>query len=153
MKKVEKQVKQVQKEVEVVEDIEDMTKEIFQKLEKIIHPKKKKKLTLGQKAADFLTKWAGSWIFIFGFFIFLGLWISANIYAWINQWDPYPFILLNLVLSCLAAIQAPVILMSQNRAAQRDRLKAEFDYRINRKAEKEIQEIMKKLDGIERKLK
>ena len=57
---------------------------------------------------------------------------------WVQQWDPYPFILLNLVLSCLAAIQAPVILMSQNRAAQRDRLRAEYDYAINRKAGKEI---------------
>ena len=99
------------------------------------------KRNFGQKSADAVTKWAGSWTFIFGFFIVLGLWISANIFMWINQWDPYPFILLNLVLSCLAAIQAPIILMSQNRQAQRDRIKAEFDYRINKKAEKEIQEI------------
>ena len=99
------------------------------------------KRTFGQKAADAVTKWAGSWTFILSFFIVLGLWISANIFMWINQWDPYPFILLNLVLSCLAAIQAPIILMSQNRQAQRDRIKAEFDYRINKKAEKEIQEI------------
>jgi uncharacterized membrane protein len=67
----------------------------------------------------------------------------VNVYAWINTWDPYPFILLNLVLSCLAAIQAPVILMSQNRAAQRDRLRAEYDYSVNRKAEREIQKIGK----------
>jgi uncharacterized membrane protein len=101
--------------------------------------------TFGQKAADAVTKWAGSWTFILSFFIVLGLWVSANIFMWINQWDPYPFILLNLVLSCLAAIQAPIILMSQNRQAQRDRIKAEFDYRINKKAEKEIQEIKKML--------
>ncbi len=99
------------------------------------------KRTFGQKAADAVTKWAGSWTFIFGFFIVLGLWISANIFMWVNKWDPYPFILLNLVLSCLAAIQAPIILMSQNRQAQRDRIRAEFDYRVNKKAEKEIQEI------------
>ncbi len=101
------------------------------------------KRTFGQKAADAVTKWAGSWTFILGFFVFLALWISANIFMWINRWDPYPFILLNLVLSCLAAIQAPIILMSQNRQMQRDRIKAEFDYRINKKAEKEIQEIKK----------
>jgi uncharacterized membrane protein len=101
------------------------------------------KRTFGQKAADAVTKWAGSWTFILSFFIVLGLWISANIFMWINQWDPYPFILLNLVLSCLAAIQAPIILMSQNRQAQRDRIRAEFDYRVNKKAEKEIQEIKK----------
>jgi uncharacterized membrane protein len=102
--------------------------------------------TTGQKAADFITKWAGSWVFIIGFFIFLLIWISTNIY-WITQYnlgepfDPYPFILLNLCLSCLAAIQAPIILMSQNRQVQRDRAKAEFDYAINRKAEKEVREI------------
>ena len=97
--------------------------------------------TFGQRSADWITKWAGSWYFILGFFVFLALWISINMLMWINQWDPYPFILLNLVLSCLAAIQAPIILMSQNRTAQRDRLKAEFDYRINKKAEREIREI------------
>jgi len=153
MKRVEEQVRKIEKEVKVVEDVEDITKEVFQKLQKIISPKKKKKLTLGQKAADFLTKWAGSWTFILGFFLFLGLWIAANVYAWLNQWDPYPFILLNLVLSCLAAIQAPIILMSQNRTTQRDRIKAEFDYRVNRKAEREIQEILKKLSNIEKRIK
>ena len=101
--------------------------------------------TFGQKASDALTKWAGSWIFIIFFFIFLGLWMATNIYGWLQQWDPYPFILLNLVLSCLAAVQAPVILMSQNRSAQRDRLKAEIDYRINKKALKEIESIKKLL--------
>jgi len=102
--------------------------------------------TMGQKAADWLTKWAGSWAFILGFFIFLAIWISLNVYLLRGYeagkpWDPYPFILLNLILSCLAAIQAPVILMSQNRVAQRDRLKAEYDYAVNRKAEQEIREI------------
>ena len=86
--------------------------------------------TIGQRAADFLSKWAGSWVFIISFLMFAMLWMLANIYAWINAWDPYPFILLNLVLSCLAAIQAPVILMSQNRAAQRDRMRAEYDYSV-----------------------
>lgn len=102
--------------------------------------------TLGQKAADALTKWAGSWVFIIGFFIFLGLWVYINIHLLVQYklgepWDPYPFILLNLVLSCLAAIQAPIILMSQNRSNQRDRSRAQYDYAVNRKAEKEIREI------------
>lgn len=99
--------------------------------------------TTGQRAADALTKWAGSWAFIIFFGVVLLVWMCFNTY-WIlfgRIWDPYPFILLNLCLSCLAAIQAPVILMSQNRQVQRDRAKAEFDYAINIKAEKEIREI------------
>ena len=71
----------------------------------------------------------------------MGAWIYLNITAYLKQWDPWPFIILNLCLSCLAAIQAPIILMSQNRQAQRDRIKAEYDYRLNKKAEKEIREI------------
>ena len=78
--------------------------------------------------------------------------MAANVYMWVQQWDVYPFILLNLVLSCLAAIQAPVILMSQNRASERDRLRAEYDYKVNRKAEREIQELRKQLNRIEQKL-
>jgi len=102
--------------------------------------------TFGQKAADFLTKWAGSWTFIILFFIFIGIWIATNGYFLLQYLkgdftDPYPFILLNLALSCLAAIQAPVILMSQNRQAQRDRIQLDYDYHINKKAEKEIREI------------
>jgi len=102
--------------------------------------------TFGQKSADFLTKWAGSWTFILSFFVFITIWIATNGYFLLKYLkegitDPYPFILLNLFLSCLAAIQAPVILMSQNRGAQRDRIKANYDYQINKKAEKEIREI------------
>lgn len=111
-------------------------------------------LTLGQRAADWITKWAGSWYFIILFFVFLVIWMSINA-VWIvfgRIWDPYPFILLNLVLSCLAAVQAPVILMSQNRAAERDRRRAEYDYAVNRKSERKIELIKKQLDKIERKL-
>tara|TARA_Y100000310_G_scaffold91913_1_gene89439 strand:+ start:5749 stop:6135 length:387 start_codon:yes stop_codon:yes gene_type:complete len=115
---------------------------------RIIHGQR----TFGQKAADGLAKWAGSWGFILGFFIFLILWMAANIYGWINEWDPYPFILLNLVLSMLAAIQAPIILMSQNRQSQKDRLKANYDYEINRRSEKGIEEIKKQLNSLERRL-
>lgn len=120
----------------------------------LVHPiHQMNRLTLGQRSADAIAKWAGSWTFIISFFIFLGLWMLTNIYAWVNQWDPYPFILLNLVLSTLAAVQAPVILMSQNRAAQRDRQRSEYDYAVNRKAERGIQELQKQLNRIEGKLK
>lgn len=108
--------------------------------------------TFGQKAADKLTQVAGSWGFIISFLIFLVLWMLVNVYAWINTWDPYPFILLNLVLSCLAAIQAPIILMSQNRESQKDRQRAEYDYAVNRKAEREIKEIKTQLNRIEKHL-
>ena len=102
-------------------------------------PQKKHKLTIGQRMADNLALVAGSWSFIIGFVVFLVVWIILNsIFLIFGIWDQYPFILLNLFLSCLAAIQAPVILMSQNRAAQRDRQQAAKDYYINRKAEKEI---------------
>ncbi|MAH07607.1 hypothetical protein CMI38_05160 [Candidatus Pacearchaeota archaeon] len=116
----------------------------------------KRKLTIGQKTSDGLAKWAGSWTFILGFIAILILWIIVNTYYWSKYqsgqpFDPYPFILLNLVLSCLAALQAPVILMSQNRAAERDRLRAEYDYKVNRVAEKEIREMKKQLNRIERK--
>ena len=105
--------------------------------------------TFGERSADGIAKWAGSWVFILSFLLFLGLWMVVNVYAWINTWDPYPFILLNLVLSCVAALQAPVILMSQNRQAQKDRVKAEYDYRVNRKAEKMVEEILKSVKKIE----
>jgi len=118
------------------------------------HPVFKLPKTSGQQAADWITKWAGSWTFIILFFIFLACWMVVNT-IWIifrKTWDPYPFILLNLALSCLAAIQAPIILMSQNRENQRDRLRAQYDYSVNRKAEKEIQEIMKQLNRIENRI-
>ena len=127
-----------------VRDILDLTN--FQ------HIFSKKRLSFGQKAADSLTKFAGSWTFIFLFFIVLAVWMGANAYFLIKfesgAFDPYPFNLLNLVLSCLAAIQAPVILMSQNRQGERDRIRAEYDYAVNRKAEKEIREIKEKLEEI-----
>ncbi|PIR04515.1 MAG: cyclic nucleotide-binding protein [Candidatus Magasanikbacteria bacterium CG11_big_fil_rev_8_21_14_0_20_39_34] len=108
----------------------------------------KKNLTLSERMADKLTEFMGSWFFI-GFFLFVLLsWMFLNAMIYINHWDPYPFILLNLVLSCLAAIQAPIILMSQNRQAQRDRLTANYDYAVNRKAEREIQNIQKDLEEI-----
>ncbi len=101
--------------------------------------------TLGQKAADKVTEITGSWGFILFLFMMLLTWIISNSYFLIKYaqgpFDPYPFIFLNLILACLSVIQAPIILMSQNREAQKDRIKTEYDYQINKKAEKEIQEI------------
>lgn len=114
----------------------------------IIHPYDHSKLTLGQKMADLITKWAGSWHFILGFMAFLILWMALNVYLALTAFDPYPFILLNLVLSCLAAIQAPIILMSQNRQEAKDRLRAEHDYQVNLKAELEIRYLHEKLDHL-----
>jgi uncharacterized membrane protein len=107
--------------------------------------------SFGEKAADKITTIAGSWGFIIGFIIFIGAWMIINFYAWTQTWDPYPFILLNLVLSCLAAIQAPIILMSQNREAQKEHVKMEYDYKVNRKAERGIEEILTRIKRLERK--
>lgn len=106
-------------------------------------PMFKSKKTLGQRAADKLTESAGSWTFIILFIIFIFVWMVVNTTFLVfgTAWDAKPFIMLNLILSCLAALQAPIILMSQNRQAQRDRIRAEYDYRLNKKAEKEIREI------------
>lgn len=116
--------------------------------------KRRKSLSLGNRAADKLAKVAGSWGFIFFYLIFLVAWIFLNIYLSVEKrWDEYPFILLNLFLSCLAAIQAPIILMSQNRAAKIDRKREEYDYAVNRKTERQIEKALDKLDLIEKKLK
>mgnify|MGYP001615036664 FL=1 len=105
-------------------------------------------LTLGQRAADKLALRVGSWIFIFIFIFFIAAWIILNVYILVNQnkvFDQYPFIFLNLVIAFLTAIQVPIILMSQNRAEERDRIRAEYDYAVNRKAEKEIRAIQEDL--------
>lgn len=109
--------------------------------------------TFGRKAADFLTRWVGSWKFIISLAILMTIWMILNIVMLIKHWDPYPFILLNFVLSTLAAIQAPIILMSQNRQAERDRLTTHYDYKINTKAEKEIQNVQRQLREIKQLIK
>ena len=116
------------------------------------HPLLKQNRTLGQKYADLLTVKAGSWVFIFSLIGFMILWILLNTIAFIGQWDPWPFILLNLLLSTLAAFQAPIILMSQNRENERDRKKLNYDYLLNRKSEREVEEIKEQLGRIERRL-
>ncbi len=104
-------------------------------------------LTFGQRIADKVASFGGSWTFIISFGVFIFLWISTNIYWLANKgFDPYPFILLNLILSCLAALQAPVIMMSQNRQEEKDRDRAKKDYMINLKSELEIRTLHEKID-------
>jgi uncharacterized membrane protein len=106
-------------------------------------------LTFGERVADRLADFAGSWTFILLFAGMLCVWIAVNTFVILTRpFDPFPFILLNLVLSCIAAIQAPVIIMSQNRQEARDRLRAEHDYQVNLKAELEIQHLHEKMDHL-----
>ena len=106
------------------------------------------KYTLGQRAADAIARFAGSWAFIFAFTGVLILWMVINTILASNAFDPYPFILLNLVLSCVAAIQAPLIMMSQNRQEEKDRRRAENDYKVNLKSEIMIEDLYDKVNAI-----
>jgi uncharacterized membrane protein len=109
----------------------------------------REKLTLGQRVADRIAVFGGSWTFIISFFSFIVGWVGLNIFILASRpFDPYPFILLNLLLSCLAAIQAPIIMMSQNRQEQKDRQRSEHDYKINLKAELEIRLLHEKIDHL-----
>ena len=118
-------------------------------LSETIQEEVEKKLTLGERLADRVASFGGSWVFIMSFFCFILCWMFINVW-WLRQqaFDPFPFILLNLILSCLAAIQAPIIMMSQNRQEQKDRQRAEHDYRINLKAELEIKLLSEKIDHL-----
>lgn len=104
--------------------------------------------TIGQRAADAIAKFAGSWAFIFSFTGVLILWMVVNTILASKAFDPYPFILLNLVLSCVAAIQAPLIMMSQNRQEEKDRRRAENDYKVNLKTEIMIEDLYDKVNLI-----
>ncbi len=139
---------------EVLKDIRhDMTDEEVLNLladSKIsVSPKnERERYTLGQRAADKIAKFAGSWAFIFSFTGGLVLWMVINAVLAAKAFDPYPFILLNLVLSCVAAIQAPLIMMSQNRQEEKDRRRAENDYKVNLKTEIMIEDIFDKVTAI-----
>ena len=106
------------------------------------------KYTLGQRSADAIARFAGSWAFIFAFTGVLILWMVVNTILASNAFDPYPFILLNLVLSCVAAIQAPLIMMSQTRQEEKDRRRAENDYKVNLKTEIMIEDLYDKVNAI-----
>jgi uncharacterized membrane protein len=136
-------------------NLTDLEKEVLDSmkeqeiLSRNINPEFDKELTFGQRLADRVASFGGSWRFIIIFAVILGLWVIINSIALLRRpFDPYPYILLNLFLSCLAAIQAPIIMMSQNRQESKDRLRAEHDYQVNLKAEIEIRQLHIKLDQL-----
>ena len=137
---------------EVLKDIQhDMTDEEVLNLladSKISESPTAEKYTLGQRAADAIAKFAGSWAFIFSFIAIMAVWMALNVLMGARAFDGYPFILLNLVLSCIAAVQAPLIMMSQNRQEAKDRQRAENDYRVNLKNELVLDDLHRKLDRI-----
>jgi uncharacterized membrane protein len=106
-------------------------------------------LTFGQRVADAVAAAIGSWSFIIAQSVVLAIWLVVNVVAWLDHWDPYPFILLNLALAFQAAYAAPFIMISQNRQAERDRLQAEQDYRTNVEAEQRIEDLQRSLSALE----
>ena len=139
---------------EVLKDIQrDMTDEevlalLADSRVSVSPAEEKKRYTLGQRAADTIARFAGSWAFIFSFTGGLVLWMVVNALLAARAFDPYPLILLNLVLSCIAAIQAPLIMMSQNRQEEKDRRRAENDYKVNLKTEIMIEDLYDKVNAI-----
>jgi len=137
---------------EIVTDIKhDMTDEDILSMlaqSKVSEKPGKEKYSVGQKAADKIAKFAGSWAFIFSFTGVLVLWMVINTVLASKSFDPYPFILLNLVLSCVAAVQAPLIMMSQNRQEEKDRRRSENDYKVNLKTEIMIEDLHNKANAI-----
>ena len=141
----------------IVKELLDVTDKEFTD-EELIHEliatnitmdnKKEEKLSLGQRASDAVAKFAGSWAFIFSFIAVMLIWMIVNLLLASRVFDAYPFILLNLVLSCIAAIQAPLIMMSQNRQEAKDRERAENDYKVNLKNELIIDDLHRKMDLI-----
>lgn len=117
------------------------------------HEQHRDRLTMGQRVADFSARLIGSWPFIIAQTVFVAIWIVLNLVAWIRRWDPYPFILLNLMFSIQAAYAGPIIMMSQNRQAERDRWQAQADFDTNVKAEQEIEDTQASLVRIEAVLK
>jgi len=118
-------------------------------LRRMEHSREKHKSTFGQKAADKVASWVGSWKYIIVQSVVLIIWMILNVVSIIEHWDPYPFIFLNLVVAFVAVYTAPIILMSQNRSEERDRKKFEIDLATDRKSEKEIEEIKTQLNRIE----
>ena len=130
-----------QEVIESLEQHEILSADIIKQFER--------KLTFGERLSDVIAEFGGSWKFLITFGAVIVVWICANAVLFATRaFDPYPFILLNLILSCLAAVQAPIIMMSQNRAETRDRLRAENDYKVNLKAELEIRHLHEKLDHL-----
>ena len=115
-------------------------------IKNLLNPEKEN-LTIGQKISDNVAEFGGSWKFIISFFVVLTIWIVFNVLAMgVYKFDPYPFILMNLILSCIAALQAPIIMMSQNRQEEKDRIRSENNYLINLKSEMQIRSLHQKID-------
>jgi uncharacterized membrane protein len=144
--------KMMEEEIGEMSKLEQEVLESIKKSEilaKNVEPEIDEAFTFGQKVADKIASFGGSWTFIISFLFFIVLWIFVNVYLLLAKpFDPYPFILLNLILSCLAALQAPVIMMSQHRQEARDRQRSEHDYQINLKAELEIRQLNEKMDHL-----
>lgn len=136
------------KKEDVIEEEEDLLELlVHEKLSRNINRLHRDRLSFGDRMADKLAAYAGSWKFIIGFIGILALWILFNACI-AAPFDPYPFILLNLVLSCVAAVQAPVIMMSQNRQEEKDRLRAKNDYKVNLKSEVIVEDLHEKLESL-----
>lgn len=140
MREVLKDVRRDMSDEEIVELLADSKVSV--------NTEKETRYTIGQRAADQIAKFAGSWAFIFSFTGVLIAWMVINGLLASRAFDPYPFILLNLVLSCVAAIQAPLIMMSQNRQEEKDRRRAENDYKVNLKTEIMIEDLYDKVNAI-----
>jgi len=151
------QDERIQEIIEEIEELENLLSPEAQNLIRDLRPRTvtddvydeiDEQSTFGQRMADRIAAWAGSWFFIITFIGAMALWIGVNGVLGTNAFDPFPFILLNLGLSTLAALQAPVILMSQNRQAEKDRLVARNDYEVNLKNELEIADLHRKVDAL-----
>lgn len=130
-------------------DLDQFKKQVLDAIQhnQLITEVQEEQNTFGERLSDKIAEFGGSWAFIISFIVFMLIWISINVFALSNNgFDPYPFILLNLILSCLAALQAPIIMMSQNRQEQKDRKRAENDYKVNLKAELEVKSLNEKID-------
>lgn len=139
---LEEDMNNLQEDEEIIHLLLDHT------ISKNINDSHKNTLSFGDKISDRVAEIAGSWTFIITFCVIIFVWIISNVLLLSKSFDPYPFILLNLVLSCIAALQAPVIMMSQNRQEQKDRMRAKNDYRINLKSELIIKDLHVKLDNL-----
>ena len=136
----------------IINRVDSYLATVDEPIAKNINKKFEEQMTVGDRLADRMISVAGSWRFIIICLSILSLWIAGNVYLFTLPFDPFPFILLNLVLSTIAALQAPIIMMSQNRQALKDRIRAEHDYNVNLKAATEIAVLHEKIDIIDKKL-
>jgi uncharacterized membrane protein len=141
-------IKSILDETELLEDEEEIIDLLVrEKISKNVNALHKKQETLASRASDKMARFVGSWGFVIIFVVMIIVWIAGNQFLK-APFDPYPFILLNLALSCIAAIQAPIIMMSQNRQEEKDRLRSQNDYKVNIKSELIIEDLHKKIDQL-----